>query len=81
MPKQPDYIAYVVSEPKEGQDKGFWTPVGAVWNHRDGEGFDLIINEQLSVAGRIVCRPRGDQAETPARDNRQRRASGPAPRG
>ena len=59
---KPSYIAYVVSEAKEGSDKkAIWREVGAVWPHKNGNGFDLVITDQLSVSGRIVCTERRDK--------------------
>ena len=48
-----------MTEPKEGSDKkGIWREVGAVWPPKNGSGFDLVIIDQLSVSGRIVCTER-----------------------
>ena len=56
MSSKPTHIAYVVTEPREGSDrKAQWHPVGAVWPHKSGKGFDLVIPIGLSVSGRIVC--------------------------
>jgi hypothetical protein len=56
MSNKPTHIAYVVIDPKEGSDKkAVWRKVGAVWPHKKGSGFDLVITDQLSVSGRIVC--------------------------
>ncbi len=56
MTIKPTHTAYIVTEPKEGSErKPQWHPVGAVWPHKNGEGFDLIIPPGLSVSGRIVC--------------------------
>jgi len=63
---KPTHIAYVVSEPKEEDGKAFWRPVGAVWAHSKGNGFDLVICDQLAVTGRIVCTERKDAPETTA---------------
>ena len=53
---KPSHYAYVVIDPKEGSDKdAIWRRVGAVWPHKNGKGFDLVVDPQLSVAGRIVC--------------------------
>jgi hypothetical protein len=41
-----------------------WRVVGAVWPHRNGTGFDLVIIDQVSVSGRVVCT---ETKETPAR--------------
>jgi hypothetical protein len=54
--QQPSHNAYVVTDPKEGSEKkAFWHRVGTVWPHKNGNGFDLVIPEGLSVSGRIVC--------------------------
>jgi len=76
----PDYIAYIVDD-QEGADKAFWREVGAVWKHRDSEGFDLLIHSQISLAGRVVCRRRTDNAERPENGNRRERGSRPEPSG
>jgi hypothetical protein len=60
---KPTHIAYVVSEPKEGSDrKPIWREVGAIWPHKNGSGFDLVLADQLSVSGRIVCTERKDKS-------------------
>jgi hypothetical protein len=62
---KPTHSAYVVNEAKEGSDrKGYWREVGAVWPHKNGNGFDLVLFDQLSVSGRIVCTERKDKPET-----------------
>ena len=58
---KPSHIAYVVTEPKDKGDsegterKAFWRAVGAVFPHGKGNGFDLLIHEQIAISGRIVC--------------------------
>lgn len=54
---KPSHIAYVVNKPKDAppEEKGFWRPVGAIFQHGKGGGFDLVIYDQLAVSGRIVC--------------------------
>jgi hypothetical protein len=62
MSNKPSHIAYVISEPKEDSDrKPIWREVGAIWPHKNGNGFDLVLAEQLSVSGRIVCTERKDR--------------------
>jgi hypothetical protein len=59
MSTKPTHTAYIVTEPKEGTDrKATWHEVGAVWAHRNGEGFDVVLPSGLSVTGRIVCTKR-----------------------
>jgi hypothetical protein len=56
MSSKPSHIAYVVTEPKEGTErKAQWHEVGAIWPHKNGTGFNLIIPSGVSVAGRIVA--------------------------
>lgn len=77
----PSHVVYVVSEPREGQDKGFWREIGAVFEHKDGLGFDVLIADQISVAGRLVCRPRqSSDAERPEQQQRSTRQAGPSGR-
>jgi hypothetical protein len=60
---KPTYRAYVVEDAPEGSErKARWIEVGAVWPHKSGKGFDLVIPAGLSVAGRIVCMPPKDEA-------------------
>ena len=60
---KPTHLAYVVKDVKPGShpDKGaVWHRVGAVWPHKNGNGFDLVIPEGISVSGRIVITERKD---------------------
>jgi hypothetical protein len=62
MSTKPTHTAFIVSEPKEGSDrKAIWHEVGAVWSHKNGEGFDIVIPAGLSVTGRIVCTKRKEK--------------------
>jgi hypothetical protein len=64
MSGKPTHIAYTVTEPKEGSDrKAIWREVGAVWKHKNGTGFDIVLHEQIAVLGRIVCTERKDKEE------------------
>lgn len=70
MSSKPSHIAYVVTEIREGGRKtNIWRRVGSVWPHKNGNGFDLVIDEQISVTGRIVCtepKERPEKADEPA---------------
>ncbi len=56
MSNKPTHVAYIVTNPKEGSDKkAVWREVGAVWPHKNGGGFDVVIPEGISVSGRVVC--------------------------
>jgi hypothetical protein len=60
--KEPIYIAYTVT--KVGRDKSYWSRIGAMFPHKDGQGFNLNL-EALPVDGKVVLRTRGagDEAE------------------
>jgi hypothetical protein len=59
---KPTRIAYLVTDPKEGSDKkAVWHEVGAIWPHKNGTGFDLVLVDRISVSGRIVCTERKDK--------------------
>ena len=63
MSSKPTHTAYVVVDPKEGSErKPQWIEIGAVWPHKSGQGFDLVIPPGISVSGRIVCRERKEPA-------------------
>jgi len=58
--KAPAFIAYHVAE--KGEDKSFWTRIGAAWDHEDGKGFTLSLDLVPVDGGRIVLRaPSEDQ--------------------
>ena len=67
MSSKPTHTAFIVIDPKEGSDrKASWHEVGAIWPHKNGKGFDLVIPAGISVSGRIVCTERKEKEEQPA---------------
>ena len=63
MSQKPTHTAYVVTEAKPGSEaKANWQEVGAVWPHKNGTGFDLVIPRGVSVSGRLVCTARKEKA-------------------
>ena len=56
----PSMIAYHVAD-RNG--KGFWTRIGAAWDHKDGEGYTLQLELVPTGEGRIVLRPPRDENE------------------
>lgn len=58
--KEPIFIAYTVT--KVGRDKSYWTRIGAMFPHKDGQGFNLNL-EALPVDGKVVLRTRNDEAQ------------------
>ncbi len=52
----PTHIAYSVRDyEKHGASESDWTRIGAAWQHRDGEGFDIRL-EAFPVSGRVTLR-------------------------
>jgi hypothetical protein len=81
MAKPPSHRAYIVIDPKNDDAQAQWHPVGAVWPHGDAKGFDLVLVDQVSVAGRLVCRAIEPQSDRPAEQPAQRREGAkPRPR-
>jgi len=61
----PSLIAYHVVE--RGQDKKFWTRIGACWKHEDGEGLSLHLDLFPAAGGRVVLRT--PKEDTPPDDD------------
>ena len=54
--KTPTHIAYTTRPVGDGErPKTFWTRIGSVWSHQDGEGFTIRL-DALPVNGEIVIR-------------------------
>ena len=58
--KTPTHIAYQV---REGNEKGFWTRIGAAWAHKDGKGLSIQL-DCIPLDGRITLRIPSDLPET-----------------
>lgn len=50
--KLPTYVAFHV---REGQNGGFWTRIGAAWEHNDGKGLNIQV-DAVPLDGRITLR-------------------------
>lgn len=50
----PDLIAHFVPE----RDGAPWMPIGAAWQHKDGEGFTIRLDLLPNVPGDILLRTR-----------------------
>jgi hypothetical protein len=63
--KRPTFTAFSVRDyQKDGQKESDWTRIGVAWPHKDGAGFDIIL-EALPVSGRVAIRknkPKPEQA-------------------
>lgn len=54
--KGPTATAYAVRNfEREGKKDASWLKVGAAWMHKDGKGFDVVL-EAMPVSGRVVVR-------------------------
>jgi len=69
QPKQPTHRAYSVIR-REGQDD-FWLNVGLVFPHKDGGGFNIML-QAFPLDGKIVCREIADddQGDAPQQHRR-----------
>lgn len=52
----PTLIAYHVTEARKEGEKGFWTRIGAAWEHDDSKGLTLQLDLVPVAGGRIVLR-------------------------
>ena len=76
QPNTPTHRAYSVIK-RDGQDD-YWLNLGLVLPHKDGSGFNIIL-QALPLDGKIVCREIAeDDAAEPAAQSRSRQE---APRG
>ena len=73
--KRPSHIAYQV---REGEDnKSYFNRIGAVWTHKDGEGFNIQFYS-IPVDGKVTVRSVQDriqEAKENARAGDRREAS------
>lgn len=59
-PRQPTHRVYSVIR-REGQDD-YWLNVGLVFPHKDGKGFNVML-QAFPLDGKIVCREFSDDDE------------------
>jgi hypothetical protein len=54
--KRPTFTAFSVRDyTKNGTKESDWSRIGCAWLHKDGEGFDIIL-EATPVNGRVAIR-------------------------
>lgn len=63
MSNKPTHI--VIDGDEAAGRNDYWRKIGAIWQHRNGDGFALFIPEGLDVTGRIVCTRRKEKAPDP----------------
>ena len=78
QPKLPSHRAYSVIR-REGQDD-FWLNLGLAFPHKDGKGFNIIL-QAFPLDGKIVCREVADDeagqgSREPERTAPQKRRTG-----
>ena len=77
QPAAPTHRAYSVIR-REGQDD-YWLNIGLVFPHKDGTGFNLIL-QAFPLDGKIVCREISEEdaaePDAPARGRELSRSSG-----
>ena len=62
MANTPTYIAYHVKDTNAGENskkRGVWTRVGAAWAHKDGKGFNIML-DVMPLDGRLSLREPSD---------------------
>lgn len=74
--RRPDFVAYTVRESRDG--KGYWTRIGAAWQHRNGHGYDVQL-ETLPLDGRVTLRELRDERMQGYEEERRAREAEPAP--
>jgi hypothetical protein len=57
---KPTFHAYHVRD-REGSD-GFWTLIGSAWRHKDGDGYNVLL-ESVPLDGRIILRVYSEKAK------------------
>jgi len=57
MADKPKFHAYNVRNYKkpDGAEDAFWTKIGVVFEHKDGKGYDVVL-ECFPIDGRITIR-------------------------
>jgi hypothetical protein len=63
---RPKFNAYTVREyEKDGKKDSFWTKIGVAFEHKNGGGFDVVL-EAFPINGRITLRePKADEPAEP----------------
>lgn len=57
--KAPTHIAYQV---RDGNQKGYWTRIGAAWQHKDGKGLNIQL-DAVPLDGKIALRLASEQKQ------------------
>ena len=60
QPRRPSHFAYQVNEGQEG--KSYFNKVGAAFAHRDGQGYNVVL-DSVPVDGRVTLRTPQERIE------------------
>jgi len=55
MATKPTHYVYTVKEGKQ-TDSSFWTKIGVVFTHNDGQGFNVML-DAVPLDGKLTIRP------------------------
>lgn len=61
----PTHKVYTIRKTSETQ--GYWLEIGAMWAHKDGNGFNISL-DAAPINGRLVIRKSGEKRE-PTEEN------------
>jgi len=77
---KPTHEAFVVRNfERDGEQDASWLKVGAAFAHRDGKGFDIVL-DAMPVTGRVVVREVRERNRADESGNdRSGRSSAPSP--
>ena len=58
----PTHSVFLIKDlSNEGEEKkGFWIKIGAAWEHKDGNGLNIVL-DAMPVDGRLVLRKREEE--------------------
>ncbi len=63
MENKQTYLAYSVQDGKDS-DRSFWTKIGVAFDHKDGEGINIVL-DCMPLNGRVVLRkPKKEENDT-----------------
>ena len=69
-PKRPSHLAYQVNEGQDG--KSYFNKVGAAFAHKDGQGFNVVL-DAMPVDGRLTLRTPQERVEETRKGSSQGR--------
>jgi len=74
MPNYTRYNVFVVREDPKDKENAFWTKVGAMFPHQNGDGFNIQL-DALPHDGKLVILPPKDDDKPQNQQNDNRRGN------